>query len=194
MSVATQQFEGVFDADVNHSSFEAGTRHMGVGSFRTRFEDVQARLTGQDGALRLEGRTKVESISIRNPPEFREHVVNGADFFDAANFPEIAFSSSDISLHGDGLLELTGELTIRGVTRELTVPGTYREPQDDPYGGSRAAFDLRATIDRRDFGLNWQAQLPKGGNVLEWDVEIAVQLEFVREVTTPADSAASANH
>ncbi len=166
MSVATQQFEGVFDADVNHSSFEAGTRHMGVGSFRTRFEDVQARLTGQDGALRLEGRTKVESISIRNPPEFREHVVNGADFFDASNFPTISFASDQIALGEDGSIELVGELTIKGVTRQLRATGTYRPPIEDPYGSLRAAIDLSATIDRREFGIDWQAELPKGGIAL----------------------------
>jgi polyisoprenoid-binding protein YceI len=180
MATATRVFEGVFEADVDHSSFEAGTRHMGVGSFRTRFEDVSARLTGDASGVRLEGRAQVISISIRNPPEFREHVVNGEDFFDAARHPEIRFSSSDISLHDDGTLALVGELTIKDVTRRITATGSYRPPTEDPYGGVRTAVDLTTTIDRRDFGLSWQAELPKGGNVLEWDVVIDVHLELVK--------------
>jgi len=181
MATATLPFSGVFDADVNHSSFEAGTRHMGVGSFRTRFEDVSARLTGgDDGRLTLQGSARVDSVSIRNPPEFREHVVYGADFFDARNHPTIDFVAEDVTLADDGTVELAGSLTIKGITRPVQARGTYRPPTEDPYGSVRAAMDVSATIDRRDFGIDWQAELPKGGNVLEWDVEIDVHLEFVK--------------
>jgi polyisoprenoid-binding protein YceI len=180
VSTAVQTFSGAFDADVNHSSFEAGTRHMGVGSFRTRFEDVAARLTGDESGLRLQGEAKVESISIRNPPEFREHVVFGEDFFDARRHPTIRFSSTDVELADDGSVRLRGELTIKDVTREITASGSYRPPIEDPYGSLRAALDVTARIDRREFGLDWQAQLPKGGNVLEWDVDLAVHLELVK--------------
>lgn len=180
MSTATSSISGVFDADVNHSSFEAGARHMGVGSFRTRFENVAARLTAQESGLRLEGEARVESISIRNPPEFREHVVNGEDFFDAVRYPTIGFSSSDVELGDDGAATVRGELTIKGVNRPITASGTYRPPTEDPYGALRAALDVSATIDRREFGLDWQMQLPRGGNVLAWAVEIEVHLEFVK--------------
>jgi len=177
---ATHAFQGVYEADVNHSSFEAGARHMGVGSFRTRFEDVTARLSADESGLRLEGRAAVESISIRNPPEFREHVVNGADFFDAPHHPEITFASDQIELHDGGTLELTGRLTIKGTTRALRATGSYRLPLEDPYGNLRSALDLQATIDRREFGIDWQARLPGGGNALEWDIALAVHLELVQ--------------
>lgn len=180
MATAIQQFSGIFEADVDHSSFDAGTRHMGVGSFRTRFEDVSARLTAGDAGLRLEGEARVDSVSIRKPPEFREHVVNGADFFDAGRFPAIGFASTDIELSEDGGATVRGALTIKGTTRDVTATGTYRAPTEDPYGSLRAALDVSASIDRRDFGIDWQAQLPKGGNVLEWDVEIAVHIELVQ--------------
>ncbi len=180
MATATEVFSGVYEADANHSSLEAGTRHMGVGSFRTRFEDVLARLSGSGGRLDLEGEASVESISIKNPPEFREHVVNSEDFFDAKTFPKIKFSSSQIELHDDGTLELVGSLTIKNLTREISAQGTYRPPTEDPYGGLRAAIDVSAKVDRRDFGLGWQAELPGGGNVLGWDVAIDVHLELVK--------------
>lgn len=147
---------------------------MGVGSFRARFEDVSARLTAAEGALRLEGSARVESISIRNPPEFREHVVNGEDWFDSGRYPEIRFASDHVRVGDDGTLELTGELTIKDVTQPITATGTHRPPTDDPYGNVRIAVDLSSTIDRRDFDLRSQAVLPKGGNVLEWDVAIDV--------------------
>jgi polyisoprenoid-binding protein YceI len=180
MTIATIPFSGVFDADVNHSSFEAATRHMGVGRFRTRFEDVAAALTADEAGLRLDGEAQVESISLHTPPEFREHVVNGEDLFDAGRYPTIRFSSSDVELGDEGSATLRGELTIKNVTRAITASGTYRPPTEDPYGSLRAGLDLSTTIDRRDFGLSWQAQLPNGGNVLEWEVDIDVHLEFVK--------------
>ncbi len=180
MATAQQVFHGTYEADPDHSSLEAGVRHMGVGLFRMRLSDVSATLSGEDGALRLQGRAAVESISIRNPPEFREHVVYGADFFDARKHPYVSFASDQIELGDDGTLRIEGELTIKGITRPIAGTGTYREPIDDPYGAVRTAIDVSATIDRRDFEMDWQAPLPKGGDVLDWHVELDVHLELIR--------------
>jgi polyisoprenoid-binding protein YceI len=193
MHTATQIFDGVFESDPDHSSFEAGTRHMGVGSFSTRFEQVTARLVGDADGPRLSGSAAVESISIRTPPEdlptadavrtppeMRAHVLYGEDFFDARTYPDIRFESTEIDARDDGSIELVGTLSINDHARRIEAVGTYRPPTEDPYGGVRTAIDLHATIDRRDFGLDWQATLPKGGNVLEWVVSIDVRLEFVK--------------
>jgi hypothetical protein len=79
-----------------------------------------------------------------------------------------------------GTATVRGALTIKGTTRDITATGTFRPPTEDPYGSLRAAIDVATTIDRREFGIGWQAQLPKGGNVLEWDVEIAVHIELIK--------------
>ncbi|MEJ7798769.1 MAG: YceI family protein, partial [Solirubrobacteraceae bacterium] len=94
MTTATSIADGTYTADPNHSHIQAGARHMVVGSFRTTFSDVEARLIRDERGARLEGRAQVDSISIHNPPEFREHVLNGQDFFDASKHPEIVFTSS----------------------------------------------------------------------------------------------------
>ena len=182
MATTTQVFEGVFQADADHSSLEAGTRHMGVGSFRTRFEAVSARLVSDGTSLRLEGEVRVDSIAIRNPPEFREHVVNGQDFFDAPNHPTIGFVSDHLRLDDDGTLTLDGDLMIKGRTHRISATGTYRPPTPDPYGAVRAALDLSTTVDRRDFGIDWQSELPNGGDALGWEVSIDVHLELVQPV------------
>lgn len=177
MSIAA----GTYNADPVHSSVQSGALHMGVGAFRTSFADVAARLTAGDDGLRLEGRAQVSSISIHNPPEFREHVVNGADFFDASNHPEIVFESSSIDLKADGAVELDGELVIKGIAKPLTATGTWHAPVEDPYGGMRTALELRAIIDRRDWDIMWQAPLPGGSDALGWDVTLDVQLELVKD-------------
>jgi polyisoprenoid-binding protein YceI len=179
MTTAVQPFSGTFAADREHSSFQAALRHMGVGSFRTGFDDVDARLEPVAGGHRLTGRAAVESISIRRPAEFRAHIVEGAEFFDARNHPEITFSSHALRFGHDGTVELEGALTMRGIERPIVARGTYRTPIVDVYGERRAAIDLAASIDRRDWGMDFQAQLPAGGDVLSWEVEISVHLELV---------------
>jgi polyisoprenoid-binding protein YceI len=181
MTTATEPFIGTYTADPDHSSFQAQLRHMGVGTFRTGFEDVEARLEATPAGLRLTGRARVDSITIRRPAEFREHVVEGREFFDAGNHPEIAFESTRIELVGDGTLAVEGELTMRGRTGPITATGVYVAPVEDLYGGRRAAMDLTAEIDRRDWGMSFQAQLPRGGDVLSWTVALSIHLELVAD-------------
>jgi polyisoprenoid-binding protein YceI len=181
MTTATRIADGTYTADPVHSSFQAGVRHMGVGSFRTTFSEIDARLTSAADGPRLTGRVQVASIAIHNPPEFREHVLNGADFFDAANHPEIEFRSTRLDLGEDGSVELDGELVIKGIAKPLRATGTWREPIEDPYGGIRTALDLQAVVDRRDWDITWQAPLPRGGDALGWDVTLEAHLELVKD-------------
>lgn len=161
MPVATQQFAGTFVADPDHSSFQFAVKHMKVSSFRAAFGDVEARLEGDDSQLSLEGRARVESVSISNPPEFREHVVNGEDFFDAGNHPEIVFRSNRVELAEDGNAKVDGEWEIKGLSRPVSATGTYQAPVEDPYGSVRTAIELTAGVDRREWGMGWQMPLPR---------------------------------
>jgi polyisoprenoid-binding protein YceI len=181
MAVATQPFTGAFVADRNHSSVLFSVRHMKVSRFRASFADVDARLAADEEDVRLEGRARVDSISIAEPPELREHVVSGKDFFDAAEHPEIRFRSSRVDFGDDGAIRVAGELELRGLARPIEASGTYRPPVVDPYGMSRGAIELVATIDRRAWGLNWQMPLPDGDDVLGWEVELDVRLELVQD-------------
>jgi polyisoprenoid-binding protein YceI len=180
-TTAVSPFTQTFTADPDHSSFQAELRHMGVGTFRTGFEDVAARLEHDAEGLRLTGRARVDSITIKRPAEFRAHVVDGEDFFDAARHPEITFASTRLDLAEDGTAALEGTLTMRGVERPVTATGTYAAPVEDLYGAHRAALDLTAEIDRRDWGFDFQAQLPRGGDVLSWTVALSIHLELVAD-------------
>ena len=180
-TAAIHPFTGSFTADPDHSSFQAQLRHMGVGSFRTGFDDVQARLeTGPDGA-QLTGRARVDSITITRPPEFRAHVVESEEFFDARTHPYIAFESQHLHFSDDGSVTLDGLLTMRGIERPIAATGTFVGPVEDIYGGRRAALDLEAEIDRRDWDMRFQAQLPRGGDVLSWTVRLSVHLELIAD-------------
>lgn len=180
MATAAERFSGVYQVDRAHSSVEIAIRHMQVSTFRASFAYVDGRVTVEAGAIALEGHALAESISIVEPPEFREHVVRGGDFFDADAHPLITFSSTSVELSHDGTATVSGGLTIRGLSRPVTASGTYRPPRDDPYATCRAALELRTTVDRRSWAMDWQMPLPGGSDALGWEVDITAHLELVK--------------
>jgi polyisoprenoid-binding protein YceI len=180
MATAVQPIAGVYELDRAHSTVQFGITHVGVSTFRASFADVDARLVVEDGAMTLNGAVRVESISIVEPAEFREHVVRGADFFDADAYPEITFRSTEVELGAGGAVTVSGDLTIRGRSQPVSAQGTYEPPREDPFGGVRTGLALRAAIDRRNWDMTWQAPLPDGSDAVGWGVEITAQLELIK--------------
>lgn len=182
MTTALQQkFTGMFMTDPAHSSFQFAVRHMKVAIFRAAFDDATATIVADDAGIRAEGTAAVESVSIRKPAEFREHVVYGPDFFDAKNHPTIAFRTSQVILNDDGTCAADADLTIKGITKPVSATGTYSLPVADPFGAVRAGVELTARVDRRDWGMNWQLALPGGGDALGYDVDITIALDLIRQ-------------
>jgi len=175
MTTATQPFAGTYTADPVHSSFGFAVRYQGVSLYRGTFSDVSATLT--DG--RLEGAAKVESISIVSPEQFRAHVLS-AEFFDAANHPEVTFVSTSIDLREDGTAAVEGGLTIKGITQPVQATGTYEAPAGDAFGNTRGHLQLEAVVDRTAYEMHWNMPLPSGGNALANDVTITVDVSLVQ--------------
>ena len=175
MATATK-LSGTYTADPVHSSFGFAVRYQGVSLFKGTLDEVDAKLV--DG--RLAGSAKVESISIRTPEQFRAHVL-GAEFFDAANHPEVTFTSQDIDIADDGTAKVEGELTIKGITRPVTATGTWVAPAADAFGNTRGHLELEAVVDRTEYDMNWNMALPSGGNVLANDVTLTVELSLVEQ-------------
>jgi polyisoprenoid-binding protein YceI len=164
---------GTYTLDPVHSTFGFAVRHNGVSTFRGQFEQVEARL--EDGALT--GTAQVESVKTAIP-ELKQHLL-APDFFNAAETPTIEFRSAEIRIAGDGGVEVAGDLTLRGVTKPVTATGSLASGTGIS-GAEVVGFDLEAKVDRREYGLNWQAQLPSGGEALAWDVVLEVHLELVK--------------
>ena len=175
MTTATK-LSGTYAVDPVHSSFGFAVRYQGVSLFKGTLSEVAATVT--DG--RLEGTAQVESISIRTPDQFRQHVLS-AEFFDAENHPEVTFTSSDLDLREDGTAVVAGELTIKGITRPVEATGTWIAPAADAFGNTRGHLNLEAVVDRTEFDMNWNMALPSGGNVLANDVTLTVELSLVEQ-------------
>lgn len=174
MSTATAPLAGSYNADPIHSSFGFAVRYQGVSLFKGTLDEVTATLN--DG--KLEGSAKVESISIRQPDQFRQHVLS-AEFFDAANHPEVTFVSTSTDLREDGTAVVEGDLTIKGITHPVTAAGTWTAPGVDAFGNTRAHLTLEATVDRTAYEMHWNAPLPSGGNALANEVTITVDVALV---------------
>ena len=175
MSTTTLQTApaGSFKLDPVHSSVGFVVKRNAVATFRGQFEQVDAAL--QDGVLT--GTVQVDSVKTAIP-QLKEHLLS-PEFFNAQEAPTIEFRSMDMRLGEDGSAEVDGELTIRGVTNAVTATGTYGAAAG--LNSQVAGFDLEATVDRRDYGLSWQAPFPGGGDALGWEVTLEVHLELVAE-------------
>jgi polyisoprenoid-binding protein YceI len=180
-ATAVQPFSGTYRAQPTPSSIAFAVRHSGVFSYRGSLSEVTATLRGDGDALILEGSARVDSISVVEPAAMRASVL-GPEFFDAQRHPEIAFRSTAVHLDDDGLAAVDGELTIRGVTRPVTATGHYALPRQASFG-EVAGLQLRTSFDRREFGFDWQMELPGGGDAVGWDVELDIDLLLKREDT-----------
>src|SRR5271154_5060764 len=156
---------GTYKLDPVHSSFGFAVRHNGISTFRAQFEQVDAAL--DDGVLT--GTAMVDSVKTAIP-QLKEHLLS-PEFLNLAETPAITFRSTELRLGEDGSAEIDGELTIRGVTNPVTAKGTYGTATG-MNGSEVVGFDLETTIDRRNYGLNWQAALPSGGQAVAWDVTL----------------------
>ena len=173
MSVATAVPTGTWTADKVHSTIGFEVEHM-VSTFRGHFEDYDAKL--ESGTL--VGTVAVPSVKVYD--ENLEAHLQSPEFFDAELHPELRFESRALEIGEDGDVTLEGELTIKGITKDVSGHGRYVHVEADMAGGERIGLQLETTVDRREFGLNWNAPLPKGGFALGNDVTLVVALELVK--------------
>jgi polyisoprenoid-binding protein YceI len=166
-------------ADPVHSRVGFAVKHMVVSTFRSEFTDYDATLVAEDdGTLRLSGSVRADSIALKDE-NLAAHL-RGADFFDTERHAEIAFASTLVRDAG-GELVVEGELTIKGITRPIRATGTLTEPHVTFGDVLKVGLELEAVVDRTEYGLNWNAPLPKGGFALANEVTLQVGLELAQE-------------
>jgi polyisoprenoid-binding protein YceI len=168
----TQIPAGTWTLDPVHSSIGFAVRYSGVGTFRGTFEDFDATLV--DG--RLEGVAKVASVKV-DDENLAGHL-QSPDFFDAEQYPELRFVSNTIERDGERV-SVQGDLTLRGVTHPVEISGTVTGPLENAYGQQRTGFDVETTVNRHDYGITWNMELPGGGQALGDDVVITANLALV---------------
>jgi len=167
--------------DPNHSIVEFAVKHIMISTVKGRFSEVEGEIVIADGEPSNSSVTAtIKAASIDTHTGQRDDHLRSADFLDAANFPEITFKSTRIT--GDrSEFEVTGDLTIRGVTREITLDVTHEGSRKDPWGGDRIAFSATTKLDRRDFGLTWNQAIEAGGVLVGNDVKVSIEVQAVKQ-------------
>jgi polyisoprenoid-binding protein YceI len=170
-----------WNIDASHSHVEFSVRHLMISTVKGRFGEVSGKVVADDAnpaGAQIEATINVASIDTREAQ--RDAHLRSADFFDAENFPTLTFRSTRIEKAGDEL-KVTGDLTIRGTTREVVLDVTSEGRVKDPWGGERAGYSATTKIKRSDFGLTWNMALETGGVVVGDDIKIALEVELVKQ-------------
>lgn len=180
-AVAAPAGAETYVVDNGHSEVSFQVRHLvskvrgGFGSYAGTFQlDRQ-----KPEASKVE--FTIQSASINTALPDRDKHLKGPDFFDAEKYPAIRFESAKIVAKGKDAYEVTGPLTMRGVTKTVTLPVSFLGFVKDPWGNEKAGFETTVVLNRKDYGMVWNAALDKGGFVLGDDVTVSINLELARK-------------
>ncbi len=177
--------------DLAHSSVGFTVRHLVVSKVRGKF----TRWTGvirmdEHDLARTEVDVAIETGSVDTGVEQRDNHLRSPDFFEVEKYPTMAFKSTRVEKAADGALRLFGDLSLHGVTKPVALEVEFAGSQKDPWGGLRAGFSARTSLDRREFGLNYNQLLETGGVVVGEKVEVDIEIEAVKQVPAAAGAAA----
>lgn len=179
--MATERWE----IDASHSGIHFSVRHLVIAKVRGQFSRWSGALVVPDGDFtRATVEAVIDASSIETGVADRDVHLKSPDFFDVAQFPEIAFTASQFEAQGDGHGRLAGSLTIKGVTKDIVLDVERHGQARDPWGNERAAFSAKASIDRKDFGLAWNQVLESGGVMVGEKVNLEIEIEAVRQTAT----------
>lgn len=171
-----------WNIDPAHSVAEFKVKHMMISNVRGQFSKITGALTlDQSDPTRSHVDVSIDAASIDTREAQRDAHLKSADFFDVEKHPTLSFRSSRVTVARSGVLEVEGDLTIHGETRKVTfsVEGPT-PPAKDPWGNTRVAVSATTKINRKDFGLTWNAALETGGILVGEDVTITLDIQFVK--------------
>lgn len=171
-----------WNIDPVHSAAQFKVKHMMISNVKGEFTSVKGSLDFDEQNIensRVQAEIDASTINTREPQ--RDAHLKSADFFDVEKFPTLSFRSTQVSRKDDGELAVAGELTVHGVTRPVTfsVEGPS-EPTKDPWGNTRIGLSATTKINRKDFGLTWNAALETGGILVGEEVTITLDVQFVK--------------
>ena len=179
MTTVQAQENLIYALDPSHSTVEFVVRHLMISKVRGRFASFSGQIDlapGSDMPEAISASIDINSIDTRE--DQRDNHLRSADFFEVEKYPTMTFQSTRIE-GTSGDFKVYGNLTLHGVTKEVVLKGEFEGRGSDPWGGQRAGYSAHTTINRRDFGLNWNAALETGGVVVSDEVKIELNVEAI---------------
>ena len=176
---ATATATRTYQIDKSHSEATFQVRHL-ITKVRGRFSDFEGSVT-LDAAHPEQSSVAItiQAASIDTNEPNRDTHLRSPDFFSVDEFATLAFTSTQVAAKGEGRFDVTGDLTIRGVTRRIVVPVSHLGQAKDPWGNDRIAFEAEFTINRKEFGLTWNAALETGGFLVGDDVRVSLSIQAI---------------
>ena len=164
--------------DSTHTQVGFSVKHMAISTVRGRFTKFDGTGTTDDAGKIVSAAFTIETASIDTNQEQRDTHLRSADFFDAEQFPTLAFESTAIVQNGSEIA-ITGNFTMHGVTKLVTLKGETTPVVKDPWGMTRTALTLEGKLNRKEWGLNWNQALEFGGLMVSEEVKLSIELEAV---------------
>jgi polyisoprenoid-binding protein YceI len=172
--------QGTWQVDPAHSSVAFEVKHMMIATVRGHFREFSGTIEAAPDPAdsRVHGAVKTASIDTGNAD--RDAHLRGPDFFDAERYPEGRFESTHLEPLGGAEWRITGDLTLKDVTRSVTFDATVQGAGEDPWGNERVGIAVRGSVNRNDFGLTWQQRLAAGGMLVGEEVKVMIDVSAVR--------------
>lgn len=169
-------------SDPAHSEVQFKVKHLVISTVTGSFDAFEAKMeTQSDDFVPASISFEAQTASVSTNNSDRDNHLRSADFFDAANFPTMNFKSTTFTKKAEGSYDLSGDLTIKGVTKNVQLDVEFGGRMTDPYGNEKAGFELSGKINRKDFGLNWSAITEAGGVVVSDEVRLLINIQMVKE-------------
>jgi polyisoprenoid-binding protein YceI len=168
--------------DPTHSELVFKVRHMMITNVKGEFRKFDASITSEGNDFSKSTiMATIDASSIFTNEDKRDGHLKSADFFDVENFPTLTFKGTSLKKTGENTYKLIGELTIKGVSKEVELDVEFGGINKDPWGNEKAGFSIEGKINRKDFGLNWNAALETGGVLVSEEVKISAEVQFVKQ-------------
>ncbi|MHB1010584.1 MAG: YceI family protein [Propionibacteriaceae bacterium] len=174
--------KGTYAIDTAHSRIGFSARHAMVTKVRGGFNEFEgtAQLNGENPAASKVDVT-IQAASFDSGQEMRDGHVKSADFLDVESYPTLTFTSTDVKVTGPDTFDLTGNLTIKDQTHPITIPFSYVGTAKDPFGNVRSGFEGETTINRKDYGIVWNAALETGGVLVSEKVTLDIEISAIQQ-------------
>ena len=180
-AVTTPVPTGIWNVDPSHSRVEFQVKHLGIATVRGHFAEFEGSLeVGEDlDAVTARGLVKVDSVNTSE--EKRDDHLRSADFFDVEQYEHITFESKDIVPVDEDTFEITGDLTLHGVTREITLKAEVTGTEEDPWGNERVGLEVTGQLNRGDYGMTFNQALGSGNMLVSDRVKLALDISAVKQ-------------
>lgn len=166
--------------DPTHSELTFKVKHMMIANVKGEFKSFSVMVHGED-ILKSSLNVSMDATSINTNNTDRDNHLKSADFFDVQNHKELSFKSTSFKQKDEDEYELKGILTIKGISKEVALEVEFGGSNKDPWGNQKAGFSVKGKINRKDWGLNWNAALETGGVLVSDEVKIFGEVQFVKQ-------------